>query len=80
MSLSSGTSPSDRPMAENDRARGWSVGAITTQFDAGSTAAEVVEGMELAGRAVVVTGAASGIGVETARARRHRGRGDARRA
>ncbi|HWO65522.1 MAG TPA: SDR family NAD(P)-dependent oxidoreductase [Umezawaea sp.] len=37
-------------------------------FDATSTAAEVVAGVDLSGRAVVVTGAASGIGVETARA------------
>ncbi|PRY38720.1 SDR family NAD(P)-dependent oxidoreductase [Umezawaea tangerina] len=40
----------------------------TTAFGATSTASEVVEGVDLAGRAVVVTGAASGIGVETARA------------
>jgi len=37
-------------------------------FDATSTAAEVVAGIDLSGRSVVVTGAASGIGVETARA------------
>ncbi|GIF99053.1 SDR family NAD(P)-dependent oxidoreductase [Catellatospora citrea] len=41
---------------------------ITTPFSATSTAAEVIEGIDLAGRRVVVTGAASGIGVETARA------------
>lgn len=41
---------------------------ITTRFDAASTAAEVVAGIDLSGRAVIVTGAASGIGVETARA------------
>ena len=41
---------------------------ITTPFTATSTAAEVSEGVELTGRRVVVTGAASGIGVETARA------------
>ena len=40
----------------------------TTTFDATSTAAEVVSGVDLSGRAAVVTGAASGIGVETARA------------
>ncbi|PJJ65588.1 SDR family NAD(P)-dependent oxidoreductase [Compostimonas suwonensis] len=41
---------------------------ITTPFGAQSTAAEVIAGVELAGRRAIVTGAASGIGVETARA------------
>ncbi len=41
---------------------------ITTPFGATSTALEVVDGIDLAGRTAVVTGAASGIGVETARA------------
>jgi len=41
---------------------------ITTPFGATSTALEVVDGIDLAGRAAVVTGATSGIGVETARA------------
>ncbi|PSL56215.1 NAD(P)-dependent dehydrogenase (short-subunit alcohol dehydrogenase family) [Saccharothrix carnea] len=41
---------------------------ITTPFDAESTAADVVAGIDLTGRRAVVTGAASGIGVETARA------------
>jgi NAD(P)-dependent dehydrogenase (short-subunit alcohol dehydrogenase family) len=41
---------------------------ITTPFGALSTAAEVLSGVDLSGRRVVVTGAASGIGVETARA------------
>ncbi|GAB2979380.1 SDR family NAD(P)-dependent oxidoreductase [Saccharothrix stipae] len=41
---------------------------ITTPFDADSTAAEVVAGIDLTGRRAVVTGGASGIGVETARA------------
>ncbi|WP_329386633.1 SDR family NAD(P)-dependent oxidoreductase [Streptomyces sp. NBC_01716] len=41
---------------------------ITTPFDAESTAAEVVAGIDLAGRRAVVTGASSGIGIETARA------------
>ncbi|WP_225847155.1 SDR family NAD(P)-dependent oxidoreductase [Streptomyces sp. HPF1205] len=40
----------------------------TTPFDRHSTAAEVVAGIDLTGRRAVVTGAASGIGVETARA------------
>lgn len=37
-------------------------------FDASSTALEVVQGVDLHGRTAVVTGASSGIGVETARA------------
>lgn len=41
---------------------------ITTPFDAGSTATEVVAGIDLTGRRAVVTGGSSGIGVETARA------------
>jgi NAD(P)-dependent dehydrogenase (short-subunit alcohol dehydrogenase family) len=41
---------------------------ITTPFTAESTAAEVVDGIDLSGRRVIVTGGASGIGIETARA------------
>lgn len=41
---------------------------ITTPFGFHTTAAEVVAGLDLSGKRVVVTGAASGIGVETARA------------
>lgn len=41
---------------------------ITTPFGFDSTAAEVAEGVDLTGKHAVVTGAASGIGVETARA------------
>jgi NAD(P)-dependent dehydrogenase (short-subunit alcohol dehydrogenase family) len=41
---------------------------ITTPFTAESTAAEVVAGIDLSGRRAIVTGGASGIGVETARA------------
>lgn len=37
-------------------------------FSADTTAAEVIEGVDLHGRRAVVTGASSGIGVETARA------------
>ncbi len=40
---------------------------ITTRFDATSTADDVVAGMDLGGVRAVVTGASSGIGVETAR-------------
>ena len=39
-----------------------------TPFDFHSTAAQVVAGIDLSGKRVLVTGAASGIGVETARA------------
>ena len=42
--------------------------SVTTPFTAQSTAAEVIEGVDLAGRRAVVTGGASGIGIETARA------------
>jgi NAD(P)-dependent dehydrogenase (short-subunit alcohol dehydrogenase family) len=41
---------------------------IITQFGAQSTAAEVIAGIDLTGRRAIVTGGASGIGVETARA------------
>lgn len=41
---------------------------ISSSFDAESTAAEVVQGINLAGKRAVVTGASSGIGVATARA------------
>jgi NAD(P)-dependent dehydrogenase (short-subunit alcohol dehydrogenase family) len=41
---------------------------ITTPFHAQSTAAEVVAGIDLTGRRTIVTGGASGIGIETARA------------
>ncbi|TCC53051.1 SDR family NAD(P)-dependent oxidoreductase [Kribbella capetownensis] len=41
---------------------------ITTPFGHDSTAAEVIAGVDLTGRRGVVTGGASGIGVETARA------------
>jgi NAD(P)-dependent dehydrogenase (short-subunit alcohol dehydrogenase family) len=40
---------------------------ITTGFDAASTADDVVAGLDLTGLRAVVTGASSGIGVETAR-------------
>ena len=41
---------------------------ITTPFGIESTAAEVIDGVDLTGRRAIVTGGASGIGVETARA------------
>jgi NAD(P)-dependent dehydrogenase (short-subunit alcohol dehydrogenase family) len=41
---------------------------ITTPFDFRTTAQEVVEGLDLSGMRAIVTGGASGIGIETARA------------
>ncbi|WP_326719701.1 SDR family NAD(P)-dependent oxidoreductase [Streptomyces sp. NBC_00243] len=41
---------------------------IITPFTASSTAMDVIAGVDFTGRAVIVTGASSGIGVETARA------------
>ena len=41
---------------------------ITTPFGFDSTAAEVAAGVDLDGRRAIVTGASSGIGIETARA------------
>ena len=46
---------------------------ITSPFDDTTTALEVVDEIDLAGRRALVTGAASGIGVETARALAHAG-------
>ena len=41
---------------------------ITTPFDATTTAAQVLAGLDLGGQRMIVTGGASGIGIETARA------------
>ena len=41
---------------------------ITTPFGFDSTAADVVAGADLSGKRAIVTGASSGIGIETARA------------
>ncbi|MBD3886509.1 hypothetical protein IFO70_33070 [Phormidium tenue FACHB-886] len=41
---------------------------IHTPFERHSTAAEVVEGINLIGKRAIVAGAALGIGIETARA------------
>lgn len=49
-------------MSENTERR------LTTPFGFHTTALEVVEGVDLSGRRAIVTGASSGIGVETARA------------
>jgi NAD(P)-dependent dehydrogenase (short-subunit alcohol dehydrogenase family) len=42
--------------------------AMTGKFDAASTTDEVLEGVDLAGKRVLVTGVSAGLGVETARA------------
>src|ERR1700686_948326 len=41
---------------------------ITTPFSFHSTASEIIEGINLTGKRAIVTGGASGIGIETARA------------
>ncbi|MDQ8043324.1 MAG: SDR family NAD(P)-dependent oxidoreductase [Patulibacter sp.] len=46
---------------------------ITSEFTDRSTALEVIDGIDLTGRRAIVTGGASGIGVETARALAHAG-------
>jgi NAD(P)-dependent dehydrogenase (short-subunit alcohol dehydrogenase family) len=45
-----------------------SIDPITSQFSRYSTADDVIAGVDLSGRRAIVTGASSGIGVETARA------------
>jgi NAD(P)-dependent dehydrogenase (short-subunit alcohol dehydrogenase family) len=45
-----------------------SAALITTPFGFSSTAAEVIDGVDLSGKRAIVTGASSGVGVETARA------------
>jgi NAD(P)-dependent dehydrogenase (short-subunit alcohol dehydrogenase family) len=46
---------------------------ITTPFSFESTAMDVIDGVDLSGRTAIVTGGASGIGLETARALAHAG-------
>ncbi len=41
---------------------------IQTRFGFASTAAEVIDGIDLSGKRAIVTGGSSGIGIETARA------------
>ena len=45
-----------------------SLAASTAPFGFDSTAAEVVEGVDLSAKRAIVTGGSSGIGIETARA------------
>ncbi|HEY6786538.1 MAG TPA: oxidoreductase, partial [Trebonia sp.] len=45
-----------------------SPGLIQTRFGSDSTAAQVIEGIDLSGRRAIVTGGSSGIGMETGRA------------
>ncbi|RFC78015.1 hypothetical protein [Streptomyces sp. AcE210] len=52
---------------------------LTTPFDRETTAAEVLSGVDLTGERAVVTGGASGIGIETARSLARGRRGDTRR-
>ena len=51
-----------------DAATAAAPGRIVSRFSAESTALEVIAGIDLTGRNAVVTGGASGLGVETARA------------
>jgi NAD(P)-dependent dehydrogenase (short-subunit alcohol dehydrogenase family) len=67
--------PAGRPAAagrngrpEQDRIIMTTHTRLTTPFTRESTADEVLRGVDLTGRRAVITGAASGIGVETARA------------
>jgi hypothetical protein len=53
---------------------------LTTRFGFDSTAAEVVEGIDLTSSQAIVTGGASGIGAEIARAGQCRGVGHPRGA
>jgi NAD(P)-dependent dehydrogenase (short-subunit alcohol dehydrogenase family) len=46
---------------------------ITTPFTSSSTAAQVIDGIDLSGRRAIVTGGSSGIGIETARILAHAG-------
>src|SRR5215472_11523769 len=59
---------SDRTARQGRDTMTASTERITTPFSAESTAADVVAGIDLNGRRVIVTGGASGIGIETARA------------
>ncbi len=68
-SSTSPTAPSSRTRAREAR---WWHALISTQFDATSTALDVVAGHDLTGVRAVVTGGGSGIGVETVRAWRPR--------
>lgn len=65
-----GSSPAQEPARGQTRKGECRIAndLITTPFGADSTAADVIAGVDLFGRRAIVTGASSGIGLETARA------------
>lgn len=63
-----GRTPAERDGRARRRGREPMTDLITTPFGPATTAAEVLGGVDLSGRRAIVTGGASGIGVETARA------------
>ena len=65
MTLVAGSSHGNYPASDTELR---SMSLITTPFGFHSTAADVIRGVDSAGKRVVVTGGAAGIGVETARA------------
>ena len=64
---------SGRHAAETRSPEGHHSSLITSPFTGDDTAEVVSEGIDLTGRRAIVTGAASGIGVETARTLARRG-------
>src|SRR5690349_8688391 len=61
------SAPEEPPLDRNEDDMTGST-LTSSPFTAASTAADVIEGVDLTGRRAIVTGGASGIGVETARA------------
>ena len=60
--------PIGRAASHTPRADENGMNRITTPFGFHSTASEVIAGVELSGKRAIVTGGASGIGIETSRA------------